>query len=194
MHVYKNCELINFNKSAEIILRFYFIYICKIFRVKLELIKRSRNLVEHYTKSLLYELELTSRVLHESMLCYFKQKEFEITPDEYIILDCLYMNPNIIQMELAKMILKGRAHTGKFLKSLEKKGMITRTPIQRGATIVMKLEITTDGLEIYNKISNEILSYIKRTSVIPKAKIDDTINMLKAIREDALNRFNIKFD
>ena len=104
------------------------------------------------------------------------------------------MNPNIIQMELAKMILKGRAHTGKFLKSLEKKGMITRTPIQRGATIVMKLEITTDGLEIYNKISNEILSYIKRTSVIPKAKIDDTINMLKAIREDALNRFNIKFD
>ena len=151
-------------------------------------------MVEHYTKSLLYELELTSRVLHESMLCYFKQKEFEITPDEYIILDCLYMNPNIIQMELAKMILKGRAHTGKFLKSLEKKGMITRTPVQRGATIVMKLEITTDGLEIYNKISNEILSYIKRTSVIPKAKIDDTINMLKAIREDALNRFNIKFD
>ncbi len=151
-------------------------------------------MVEHYTKSLVYELALTSRVLHESMLCYFKQNNFAVTPDEYIILDCLYMNPNIIQMELAKMTLKGRAHTGKFLKSLEGKGFITRTPIQRGSSIVMRLEITPAGLDLYKTISNEIVKYIEHTSVIPEAKINDTINMLRAIREDALNRFEIKFN
>lgn len=149
---------------------------------------------EHYTKSLLYELALTSRVLHESMLCYFKQKKFAVTPDEYIILDCLYMNPDIIQMELAKMILKGRAHTGKFLKSLEDKGFISRTPAQRGSTIVMKLKITDIGLDLYNSISSEIIEYMKRTSVIPQTKIDEAVNMLQIIREDAMNRFDIKFD
>ena len=151
-------------------------------------------MVEHYTKSLLYELELTSRVLHEAMLCYFKQKNFAVTPDEYIILDCLYMNPDIIQMQLAKMILKGRAHTGKFLKSLEEKGFITRTPAQRGATIVMKLKISAKGLELYNSINCEIIAYIKKTSIIPQTKIDEIVNMLQAIRKDATNRFEIKFE
>ena len=161
---------------------------------KIVILKGVVILVEHYTKSLLYELELTSRVLHEAMLCYFKQKKFALTPDEYIILDCLYMNPEVIQMDLAKMILKGRAHTGKFLKSLEDKGYISRTPAQRGSKIVMRLEITEKGLELYNFISAEIEAYIKHTSIIKKSKIDETINLLQTIREDAISRFDIKFE
>lgn len=151
-------------------------------------------MTEHFTESLLYELALTSRVLHEAMICYFKQKNFSLTPDEYVILDCIYMNPNVIQMDLAKMILKGRAHTGKFLKSLEAKEFITRTPFQRGSTIVMKLEITKLGLDVYRQTSEEIEQYIKRTSIIPKSRIDETINLLKILREDAINRYKIKFD
>ena len=104
------------------------------------------------------------------------------------------MNPNVIQMDLAKMILKGRAHTGKFLKSLEAKNYITRTPSQRGSKIIMKLEITPLGLEIYRNISEEIELYLKRTSIIPKSKIDETISFLKTLREDAISRYNIKFD
>ena len=70
--------------------------------------------MEHYTKTLPYELELTSRVLHEATRCFFELQKFPISQEEFIILDCLYINPNIIQMEIAKLILKGRAHTGKF--------------------------------------------------------------------------------
>ena len=151
-------------------------------------------MAEHFTESLLYELALTSRVLHEAMACGFKQKNFPLTPDEYVILDCIFMNPDVIQMDLAKMILKGRAHTGKFLKSLEAKNYITRTPSQRGSKIIMKLEITPLGLEVYRKISEEIELYMKRTSIIPKSKIDETINFLKTLREDAISRYNIKFD
>ena len=72
--------------------------------------------MEHYTKTLPYELELTSRVLHEAAKCYFEQCNFPISPEEFAILDCLYLKPDIIQIDLAKMILKGRAHTGRFLK------------------------------------------------------------------------------
>ena len=105
--------------------------------------------MEHYTKTLPYELELTSRVLHEATRCFFELQKFPISQEEFIILDCLYINPNIIQMEIAKLILKGRAHTGKFLKSLEEKKLITRTPVKQGSKIVMQIKITDERNNCY---------------------------------------------
>ena len=54
----------------------------------------------NYTKTLPYELDLTSRVLHEVMVSFFKKNNFPITLEEFIILDCLSINPEIIQMQL----------------------------------------------------------------------------------------------
>ncbi len=150
--------------------------------------------MEHYTKSLPYEMALTSRVLHEAMAVFFKNNNFLISPDEYIILDCLYINPDIIQMELAKMILKGRAHTGKFLKSLEEKKMIVRKPVLQNSKIVMQIKITNYGMDVYKNINQTVADYIKKTSIIPEAKILETINFLKMLREDAIKQFGIKFE
>lgn len=150
--------------------------------------------MEHYTKTLPYELELTSRVLHEANRCFFEMNNFPITQEEFIILDCLYINPNIIQMELAKLILKGRAHTGKFLKSLEEKKLITRAPIKQDSKIVMQITITKSGLEIYNQISKAMDEYIKTASSGLNIDIKDVINALQIIRADATKRFNIKFE
>ena len=58
----------------------------------------------------------------------------------------------------------------------------------------MRLEITEKGLELYNFISAEIEAYIKHTSIIKKSKIDEIINLLQTIREDAISRFDIKFE
>ena len=150
--------------------------------------------MKHYTKTLPYELELTSRILHEANRCFFEMNKFPITQEEFIILDCIYINPNIIQMELAKLILKGRAHTGKFLKSLEEKKLITRTPIKQDSKIVMQITITKKGLEIYSQISKAMDKYIKTASSSVNINIKDIIKALQIIRNDATNRFNIKFD
>lgn len=150
--------------------------------------------MEHYTNSLPYELALTSRVLHEAMDMFFKNNDFPVSPDEYIILDCLYTHPDIIQMELAKMILKGRAHTGKFLKSIEEKKLIIRTPVLQSSKIVMRIEITAQGLEIYKEINKTVTSYIKNICVVPESKIQETIDLLKSLREDTVRQFGIKFE
>lgn len=150
--------------------------------------------MEHYTKTLPYELELTSRILHEANRCFFEINKFPITQEEFIILDCLYINPNIIQMELAKLILKGRAHTGKFLKSLEEKKLITRTPIKQDSKIVMQITITKSGLEVYDQISKAMDEYIKMASGGLNIDIKDVIKALQIIRADATKRFNIKFE
>lgn len=158
------------------------------------LVRRKINMVEHYTKSLPYELELTSRVLHEAAKCYFEQCSFPITPEEFTILDCLYLKPDIIQIDLAKMILKGRAHTGRFLKSLEEKNLIVRKPVRQGSKTITKNIITKEGLNLYKKICSEIDKYIAQTNPDETVQISDVIKLLQEIRKNCTERFNIKFD
>ncbi|MBP3923607.1 MarR family transcriptional regulator [bacterium] len=151
-------------------------------------------MVEHYTKSLPYELELTSRVVHEASTSLFKQKNFPITHDEFVILDCLSIYPDIIQIELAKMILKGRAHTGRFLMALEEKGFIKRTPAKHGTKLIMKLSITPEGLNVYKKVSKEIDRHIDALHErLNMDKIRILIDMLHDIRKDAYENFDIDF-
>ncbi len=151
--------------------------------------------MEHYTKSLPYELELTSRVLHEVAKCFFDDNKYPVNQDEFIILDCLYMYPEIIQIELAKLMLKGRAHTGKFLKSLEEKKLIERTPAKQDSKIVMKITVTPEGQEVYRTISASLDKYIEESnSEYEIEKVKEVINMLRLIREKAVEKYNIKFD
>ena len=150
--------------------------------------------MDHYTKSLPYELELTSRVLHEATSCFFEINNFAISPEEFAILDCIYMNPDIIQMELAKLILKGRAHTGKFLKSLEEKNFIRRYPEKISSKIVMKIEITSIGLETYKSVCSRVDEFVKNTASVSKTRINDLLELLRLIRQDAINSFNVKFE
>lgn len=150
--------------------------------------------MEHYTKTLPYELELTSRVLHEAAKCFFEQNKFPISQEEFVILDCLHIHPNIIQMELAKLILKGRAHTGKFLKSLESKKYIIRTPIKQESKIVMKISITKEGLELYKKICDVIDLHVKEITPQLHMEIEDIRKMLQYMRQDLISKYNIRFD
>ena len=150
--------------------------------------------MEHYTKSLPYELELTSRVLHEAARCFFEQNNFPVSQDEFSILDCLYIYPDIIQIELAKLIFKGRAHTGRFLKSMEEKGLIARCPGKSGTKIIMKNKITPKGLELYNRINKALDEHIEAANSEINVDIKTTIKMLQTIRTNAIKRFNIKFE
>lgn len=150
--------------------------------------------MEHYTQTLPYELELTSRVLHEATKCYFEQCNFPITPEEFIILDCLYLKPEIIQIDLAKMILKGRAHTGRFLKSLEEKKLIVRKPVRQASRTITKNIITPEGLKLYKKMCADIDKYIQETNSQLNIQINDVIRLLQIIRQNCTEKFNIKFD
>ena len=150
--------------------------------------------MEHYTKSLPYELELTSRVLHEAAKCYFEQNNFPVTQEEFTILDCLYIYPDIIQIELAKLIFKGRAHTGRFLKSLEEKGLIERYPEKLGSKIIMRNKMTPKGLNIYNNISKVLDKHIKQAGSGLNIDIKNTIKILQEIRKSTIKQYNIKFD
>ena len=72
-----------------------------------------------YIDSFPYEIELTARVCHENARQLLESITDEISIDEFAILDTLTARSGLSQADLARLILKGKAHTGRFLISLE---------------------------------------------------------------------------
>lgn len=149
----------------------------------------------NYTNFWLHDLELTSRITHEITRKFFETNDFPINLDEYIILDTLLNNPDLLQMKLANIILKGRAHTGRFLISLENKGFVERIPSKNGQRLVMRSKVTNDGKKIHSKITKGVQKLAADCSKdLPDEMIENLQNTLKQIRTSLTEKFDVKFE
>lgn len=141
------------------------------------------NGIGHYTDSIHYELEQTSRLMNMLTNQLFKKLELSITFDEYIALDTVSINVGICQRDLAKFILKDRANTGRILNELEQKGFITRFIDTKNNRLVKKMGITETGLQELNSINNKIKTYLSGvTKRIPPEDVDKVRDILRAFR------------
>lgn len=141
------------------------------------------NGIGHYTDSIHYELEQTSRLMNMLTNQLFKKLELSITFDEYIALDTVSINEGICQRDLAKLILKDRANTGRILNELEQKGFITRFIDTKNNRLVKKMGITETGLQELNSINNKIKTYLSGvTKRIPPEDVDKVRDILRAFR------------
>ena len=141
------------------------------------------NGIGHYTDSIHYELEQTSWLMNMLTNQLFKKLELSITFDEYIALDTVSINAGICQRDLAKLILKDRANTGRILNELEQKGFITRFIDTKNNRLVKKTGITETGLQELNSINNKIKTYLSGvTKRIPPEDVDKVRDILRAFR------------
>lgn len=163
------------------------IFFATLFKIIKQIIKIKENLVAdcigHYTDSIHYELEQTSRLMNMLTNQLFKKLELTTTLDEYIALDTVSVNAGICQRDLAKLILKDRANTGRILNELEQKGFITRFIDTKKNRLVKKLGITENGLKELNDINNKIKKYLSGvTKRIPPEDILRVQAILKEFR------------
>ncbi len=150
--------------------------------------------ISRYTDSLQYNLEATARMLQEAISVRFKELNFGITYDEFIILDEIFHTPGILQIELAKKILKGRAHTGKFLTALENKGYIERkTAIKGKRQVVFENYITPEGEKVLNIGIDTVKNYVNQIPIINNNDMKSVIEFLQNLKSDVKNKFNVKF-
>src|SRR5574344_939166 len=130
---------------------------------------------EHYIDCFVYEIELTSRVCHEVFKKWFENHTSNLlNTEEMTIMDTLDCNKNLSQIELAKTILKGKAHTGKFLDGLEAKGYITRIYDTKNSRMVKIPVMTELGKEVYKKTIEELKELLKhsRTKISEIEKVE----------------------
>jgi len=141
--------------------------------------------VEHYTDSIHYELEQTSRLMKMLGKQLFEKLEICITMDEYAALDTISINAGICQRDLAKLIIKDRANTGRILDSLEQKGFITRFIDTKNNRLVKKMGITEKGYNELNFINNKIKSHFEGiTKKVSKEIFNKTLKTLKVFRAE----------
>lgn len=140
--------------------------------------------LRHYTDTLNYEVEKTARVMRILGMQLFEKLNITLSIDEYAALDTISCNEGICQRDLAKLIIKDRANTGRILNSLEEKGFITRFVDTKNNRLVRKMAITENGYKILISINKKVESYIVETKrIVSEEEIEALYTSLKKVRE-----------
>jgi len=134
-----------------------------------------------YIESFPYEIELTARICHESAKRLLESFTTELSIDEFSVLDTIVARPGLSQADLARLVLKGKAHTGRFIMSLEDKGFVERHVEERDGKLIKVAVVTDKGMDLYQKILQNMSPVIKHFESIVAE--EDIRKMIKDLRE-----------
>ena len=149
--------------------------------------------LKHYTDTLNYELEKTARVMRILGIHLMEKLKIDLMLDEYVALDIVSCHQGICQRDLAKLIIKDRANTGRILNSLEEKGLITRFVDTKNNRLVRKMAITEKGYKILISINKKVESYVAETKrVVSEDELDGLYLSLKKLREKLEEMIELK--
>lgn len=147
---------------------------------------------KHYIDSIYYDMELTANVMKVLGNQLFERLGIGITPIEHAALDTIFCHEGICQRDLAKLIFKDRANTGRILDSLEEKGLITRFIDLKNNRLVKKMGITAKGHQKLEEVNTKIESYLKAVrSTISDEEIEKLQTSLRRFRESILEVVNM---
>ncbi len=138
----------------------------------------------HYIESIYYQLEQTARYCRYLGSQIFQKLDMPVSMDEFVTMDTISLNDGMCQRELAKLILKDRANTGRILNSLEEKGYIERFVDTKNNRLVRKMRLTPEGREITTKVSKVLREYIEKLpKVLSENDKFEIMESLKRFRE-----------
>lgn len=140
---------------------------------------------KHYIDSIYYDLELTASLLKTMGAQLFEQWELGISPAEHAALDTIFCNTGICQRDLAKLILKDRANTGRILDSLEEKGLITRFIDVKNNRLVKKMGVTEAGHKKLEQVRKRIENHFQNIrATISDEEVEQLQAALRKFREN----------
>ena len=146
---------------------------------------------KHFTDTIFYQVELTAKYSKMLGIQLFGKLGIGLTIEEFSTLDTISAHPDLCQRDLAKLILKDRANTGKLLDSLESKGYIERELSVKNNRPVKIIKITKAGEKMYEDTytklephHNYVKEKIKNTDL---AKMGELLKDLREILEDTID-------
>lgn len=151
-----------------------------------------------YVDSPLYKLEYTARVCARYFSLFFKENfsHLDITQGEYEVMDTIVRSPEISQIDLARLLFKGRSHVTQILSSLEAKKYIKRQSVTKDSRKIRQTILTPKGEEIYNQIKSFGKSRKKYAQMCEffEEKEDLFVGILDEIRLIITDGETVKFD
>ena len=137
-----------------------------------------------FENSLFYQINLSSKCFNMLFEQFFKELNLGISATEHLALAIIIETQNCCQRDLAKIILKDRANTGKLAGLLEQKGLIKIEATIKNNRAVKILTPTKKGVDLNNKIMEIINPLLKKIkNEISEKIVEETKTALKNIRE-----------
>lgn len=138
----------------------------------------------NFTESIFYQVDLTARYFKFMGMQIFEKLNIQIPIEEFFALDIISCNEEMCQRDLAKILLRDRANTGKILTSIEKKGYIERIVDTKNNRLIKKIIITDSGKKIVEEINAKTSTAKKLIEeVFTKETEEILITTLKNIRK-----------
>lgn len=146
---------------------------------------------KNYTQTVHYQIEVTSKYMKLAGIQLIKKIGVDLSFDEFIALDMLASEGPMCQRDLAKIILKDRANTGRVANSLEKKGYIVIDICKKNNRLIKKMVLTKKGEETIKNIVEKIKPIVKPFEEKFAKEHDILIEMLKKHQEIIKNILEI---
>jgi len=115
---------------------------------------------KRFDESIYYQIRLTARYAHLWGVQFLEKINAGISLEELIILETIHSGGEICQRDIAKIVLKDRANTGRTLSLLEEKKLIKTVIDTKNNRLVKKPILTKKG----DKLFKEILAKFKPLS------------------------------
>ena len=146
---------------------------------------------KQFTDTIFYQIELTARYTKMLGIQLFGKLGVGLTIEEFAALDTISANNELCQRDLAKLILKDRANTGKLLDALEGKGLIERVLTMKKNRPVKIVSITDAGIETYKEIYNRLEPHHKiveeKIANTDLSKVGELLRDLREVLEDTID-------
>ncbi len=137
-----------------------------------------------YEDSLFYQLNSNSRYFNLLFEQFFKELNLGISATEHLALSVIADLKDCCQRDLAKVLVKDRANTGKIANALEKKGLININLREKNNRPVKILTVTKKGKELSEEIMKIILPTINKIyEEIDKETLEKAKETLKEFRK-----------
>ena len=147
--------------------------------------------IEHFTDTIFYQIELTARYVKLLGVQLFGKLGVGLTPEEFSALDTIALHDGLCQRDIAKLILKDRANTGKLLDSLANKGYLERELSVKNNRPVKIVKITPDGREIYKTTLEKLIPHHKvvkeRIANTDLEKVGELLRDLREVLKDTID-------
>ena len=98
-----------------------------------------------------YLINLAAQRLKYELHQTFQERGYDVTPEQWVVLNRLWEQDGLSQVELAERTFKDKPGTTRILNLLEKKRLVARRPDESDGR-VMRVYLTKSGSEIKEKL------------------------------------------
>ncbi len=136
-----------------------------------------------YEDSIFYQINSCARYFHVVFEQFFKELNVGINAMEHLALAVIIETKNCCQRDLARIILKDRAGTGKLVAILENKGLIEIKLTTKNNRPAKILTPTKKGIELNETIRTIILPLLSEIrKELDEKTLERTSKILKQLK------------